>query len=378
MAQAITFRLGSLLVQIEGEPVAKITRWAAGVYAPLKQPGSPQLVFRFVEKLPSPAADAVGDGDVQVARNEMRLRERRFDVRISGRDPMIVELCPRKRQPLFLRSLADPEETFKMWLSHGASLDMHLLKEFAYTIAPLALQVALLRQQASLIHAGAIAMGERAVLLPAWGGVGKSTVVSRAVLHGQAKFLADDHAILDAEGRAHLYLLPMHIYHYHMKNDALLRQRVLASCSPLNRLQWRLTALLRPKRVVRWVAPQDIFGKDNLARSARIEQVILMFRGIAPDFLWQELSPIDAARICAGVLFEEVNAMPQRLALAGAGWSKTVLPSLGEAHQATLQTYEAAFSHARCAQLLVPREARSDALIAFLRQHSPLLNEAMR
>ncbi len=368
---AFTFNLGPLPMRIEGDH--PVTRWAMRVYAPLATNAAPQLIFRFVADLPPLPADAVGDADVQVAPGEMRFRERRYDIRISGGDPLLVELRQRDRRPLWLRSLADPEAAYKMWLSHGASLDTHLLKEFAYTIAPLAIHAALLRRDAALIHAGCIAVGDRAVLLPAWGGVGKSTIVSRAVLHGSARFLADDHAVIDAAGLVHPHLLPMHIYHYHTTQDAVLRQRVLAACSPGNRAQWQLASLLRRKRVVRWVSPTDVFGQAKLASPARIEQVILMFRGESRDFSWQEIDPAEAARPCTGVIFEEVNAMPARLALAGAGWASTVLPDLGDAVTHTRNLYTAAFQNARCAKLLVPRGAPPAALLDFLRPRCPLL-----
>ena len=66
------------------------------------------------------------------------------------------------------------------------------------------------------------------MLLPAWGGAGKSTVVARYVLHGRGRFLADDDTVITEDGLAHLHLLPVHVYVHHVQQDPLLRQRLLA------------------------------------------------------------------------------------------------------------------------------------------------------
>lgn len=381
MSDSINFQLGPLPVRIEGDH--GIVRWAKQVFQPLTHDVSDQgpagLTFRINDDqlALAPKQDGVGDRLFQVGRDELFFQLRRFDV-LLRRDGDILQsqLRPRQTSPLWKRMLSDPEETWKMWLSHGASLDMHLLKDFAYTISPMLLMCALLERSAALIHASAFAVDGQAVLLPAWGGVGKSTVVSRAVLHGQGQFLADDHAVIDSNGMAHLHPLPMHMYSYHAAQDAKLRERLLASLSSGSRAQWRLGVKLRPKRAVRWVQPRHLFGEDRLCRSAPLAEVIVMFRGKDSEFQWQPLSAAEAARPCAGVIFEEINGLGDRLALASAGWAQPILPSLSEAYTRVTELYERAFSKASCARVMIPAGASGDDLMRFLSERSTLIAAA--
>lgn len=377
MSDSITFQLGPLAVRIEGDHL--VTRWAIHTFQSLRSETPPELVFRFINR---PLDDhelprTVGNERVRIGPNQLTYRGRRYDVRIRATDPMVVDLHQRDIRPLWLRSLANPEETWKMWLSHGDSLDVHLLKEFAYTIGPLAIQCSLLRHSASLIHAGAVELEGRGLLLPAWGGVGKSTVVARTVLNGAARFLADDHAIIDTSGMVHLHLLPIHIYHYHTTQDQTIRSRLFSTLTASHRIQWHLASMLRPHRVVRWIGPDDLYGRDRTARSAAIEQVIVMFRGQSDDFIWEEVDAATAARPCVGVILEEINGLTDLLALAGSAWEKSVLPGLEETCRRIVKLHESAFSQANCARLLVPRGADGDSLLNFLRSRSPIIEKAM-
>lgn len=61
---------------------------------------------------------------------------------------------------------------------------------------------------ALFVHAGAVSMNGRALLLPGASGVGKTTLV-QALLHAGASYLSDDYAVLDIEGRVWSYAKPL-------------------------------------------------------------------------------------------------------------------------------------------------------------------------
>ncbi|MAE61525.1 MAG: hypothetical protein CMJ49_09240 [Planctomycetaceae bacterium] len=252
---------------------------------------------------------------------------------------------------------------------------MHGLKDFAYNTSALPLTCALLDKGASLIHAGAISVDGQGVLMPAWGGVGKSLLVSQSVLHGRAKFLADDHAVIDRQGDLHLHLLPIHIYKYHT-SDAVLAQRLLGSLGAGDRLNWRVGCRLRPRRAVRWVAPQTLYTEARLERTARLNQVVLMFRGDHSDFVWEEVDPESGARCCAGVLFDEIRQMAERLALGAAGWERGPLPQLHDAYAGVIDVLTGAFGHAAVHRTLIPRGAAAGDVVAFVRKSCPLIDQA--
>lgn len=373
----ISYRMGPAVLRIEGDHL--VTRWAQETFAAtaVADDTPPDATVRLVPDGVHPCGPGSGSGRIRVAEDAFSYQGRRFDiaVRRGDRDKLVAEFYPREHRHPVAAALRDPEEAWKLWLTHGAPLSLHLLKEFAYTEAPKISQTALLERDASLIHSSGIEVNGQGVLFAAWGGVGKSLLASRTVLHGSAKFLCDDHGVIDADGQMHLNLLPMHLYAYHSQ-DPKLRDRMLGSLSAGSRMQWAIGKRLKPGKAVRWVSPEAAFGPEKLGASVPINQVVVMFRGDADDFVWQPVSPAEAARSCVGVIFEEISGYADHLGMADAGWSPSILPPVREAYAKTAAVYERAFAHASPHRLLIPRKATPEALIEFLRKSSPLIDEA--
>lgn len=378
MVEVIKFRLGMICVSIEGHNPAVF--WAVKTFNVLECKCEPHLKIVFTsDPIKNDAVNAVGDGGENVSAQTVSFKTRHFDVRFSEeRSVLCCTIFQRDRRSLLVRSLLDLEEAWKVWLSHCGTLDIHPLKEFAYSILPSALQYTLIKHGGALIHAGAFTIGGKGILLPAWGGVGKSTLVSRSVLHGTGSFIADDHAVVSEDGNMHLYTLPIHLYSYHLKNDNVLRERALSNFSFLNRAQLPLGSLLRPRRAVRWIAPQSIYTESKLARASTIDQVIVMFRGNTEKFIWKECSPEEAAIPSAGIILREITGFSDRLALGSAGWEKGPLPDLADSCRRIQSIYKSAFSSANCAKLLIPRAAKAKELIDFVKTRSGLMKEALQ
>jgi hypothetical protein len=377
--ECITFRLGPLVVRVEGAHPA--ARWSARAFDLLRLdgPADPDVRFAFTtDPVMFDGPDALGDDAIRLAAAGVSFKSRYFETRITREAGCLtMNLRQRDRRPLWRRTASDPEKAWKKWVTQASSVDISLLKEFVYRLAPLVLQVALLERGAALIHSSSFSIEGRGILLPAWGGVGKSTLASRAVLHGKARFLADDHAVVDSHGRIHLHLLPAHLYAYHAESDALLRQRMLAADSSGAWL-WKLGTELDRKHAVRWVSPVDLYGVDKIERApVPIEQVVVMFRGNQEKFRYEEVSPERAALPCASVILTELYGFSERLAAAGAGWHPSILPDPAEAYTRIRQVYERGFSAAHCARLLIPRSATPDELIQFLVARVPLLGAAI-
>jgi hypothetical protein len=60
------------------------------------------------------------------------------------------------------------------------------------------------------VHAGVAAWHDRGIVVPGRSGAGKTTLV-KALIEAGADYYSDEFAILDAEGRAHAYPLPLSI-----------------------------------------------------------------------------------------------------------------------------------------------------------------------
>jgi hypothetical protein len=376
MSDSITFRLGPLAARIEGDHF--ITRWARDNFALAEVADEPQLTFRFTDDpFDVSTGLSIGDEKVSVGADFVTFRLPQFDIKVTRERGMTVYLRQRDRRSVWLRSLADPARAYKKWVSEGESLDIAWIKDFAYKISPFAIQCALLHRGSALIHASGIEVDGQGLLLPAWGGVGKSTLASQAVLHGRAKFISDDHTIIDRSGTMHLHLLPIHYYAYHADQDSVLNTRMRESADGVSRLLWSIGKFLNRKRAVRWVSPARIFGPDKLASSAQIGQVIVMFRGDSDEFVWEPVDAAEAARPCAGIIVRELYGSLDKLALADAGWHPSILPDPSQALNHVRQIYESAFAGANCAKLLIPRHVRGPELVEYVRRRSEILDASI-
>ncbi len=81
-------------------------------------------------------------------------------------------------------------------LSHAQALDV--------LESELQLSVARLARPEVFVHAGVVAVGGRAILVPGRSGAGKTTLV-RALVEAGATYYSDEYAVLDTAGRVHPY-----------------------------------------------------------------------------------------------------------------------------------------------------------------------------
>lgn len=76
------------------------------------------------------------------------------------------------------------------------------------------------------LHCGAVSKEGKAVLFPAEGGVGKTTMATYLVSKGY-EYLSDDWLIIGNDGRAYPFFKTLHIYDYNLKKDKEMSKRIL-------------------------------------------------------------------------------------------------------------------------------------------------------
>ena len=77
----------------------------------------------------------------------------------------------------------------------------------------------LLKKGLTFVHAAGLERNGKAMLFPAWGGVGKTSLTITALSHGSKsnwKLLSDDMPILSKEGVVYCYPMPFMVYFYHI------------------------------------------------------------------------------------------------------------------------------------------------------------------
>jgi hypothetical protein len=350
MPDIAKFQLGPLVVGMQGNH--PVVDWANDAFEFVRADGESDISFQFSDTPPAENKDVI------------QYHLPRFDLAVRKTNSLQVDIYRRDRRSLLMRSLSAPAKSWRTWLAHGGSLDLGVIKDFAYKTSPFLFQCAMLNAGGSLAHAASMAVDDKALLLVAGSRVGKTSVLLPAVLFGKAKFLSDDHAIVDKDGNVYLHPMPMHIYGHSLKNNPQLRR--------FDSWQWRTGRKLDAKHAVRWIPPADIFGPDKLARKARLNEVIVMIRGTDDQFAYRKAESTETAGLCGTMITEELHEFVDRLSIAPG----KILPSATTARDEIQRVFESAFTGRQCGVATIPPKAASDDIVRFLRQHSPTLESA--
>ena len=341
MPDTATFQLGPLLIRIEGKH--PVTAWAVKTFEAAGENAQSGLTFKFSD---SPlAGESAGT---------VRLRLPRFDLAVG----------PGLKVDLFQRAESSIWLDWRTWLGLGNSVELGQIQQFAGEVMPFLVECGLLNDGCSLAHAAAMAVGDEALLVAGGSRVGKTSMLLPAVLKGKGKFLADDQAIVDQSGVVHLNPMPVRLY-----DDNL-------QCSPelskFDSLAGKLRRRVYRSPTVRWIRPQDVFGPEKLARSARLSEVILLIQGSSDQFDFRPASPEEAAGLCGTMIAEELHGFAEQIADGNA-----VLPTETAMCDAIRGIFESALAGRRCGVVTVPPRGDPDELVRFARRHSPLLDAAL-
>ena len=151
------------------------------------------------------------------------------------------------------------------------------------------------QEETAMIHAAVVDFRGSGVLLPAWGGVGKTSTVAKLVAMPGVRFMADDWAFLGAGGMLMGYAKPMFIKPHHRAIYPALFHGTRKPLAP----GWLTTPVAHlattvhpvivryPKTAAftrRWspehrmVHPEQVFGADRISSAAPAQLAIFLER----------------------------------------------------------------------------------------------------
>lgn len=164
----------------------------------------------------------------------------------------------------------------------------------------IALQLSLLECGRTLIHAAALEKDGQVLLLPSWGGVGKTATVCRFVREHGWRLLGDDLVIL-GDGQVKPFLKPFVIYPYHKdlfpelfssgENHTVKNLKV---SNMMSRMIPGVKRMLRPfPRVLAYlrkhnpqsmrVAPTKIFTPEQISDGGKVYRMVWLERSMKSD-----------------------------------------------------------------------------------------------
>lgn len=336
--------------------------------------GIPDITFEFVPaRTPLGGIQHVSLDNFDIASNRVRMNDLLFtcDLLFTER-PFRIVIAPASDS--HVKSLHRTiKKSWRYFHTHGSKASMHYLKRFVYYIYMPVLELASLQKGASLAHSSAIEKGGRIILFPAWGGVGKTSIMSMYLDQGW-KFLADDSCIISSDGTAHIHPLPMHIYKYHQIQCEKLVNKMLENFTSFDWLLWRcISKLKKPDSLVRWVGPDQVFGRDKISNKGTIAGVIHLHRVNGLDtFKIEKVMPQTMARLMASTMMDEINNLALISIVTNSVQIDPIVPDVAKLYEQIATVYEKAFTLSPCHLISLPQAATAHDLYEFIRERSLL------
>ncbi len=163
------------------------------------------------------------------------------------------------------------------------------------------------RSNAAMVHAAIVDYRGRGVLMPAWGGVGKTSTVAKLVRLEGVRFMADDWGFLSDSGTVLGYAKPMFIKAHHQPIYPQLFRGARKPLVPkgLTKPLERLSTMVHPVIVRyprtasftrhwspehRMVHPAEAFGQENISSSAPLALALFLERYSGTDAILESRS----------------------------------------------------------------------------------------
>jgi len=202
-----------------------------------------------------------------------------------------------------------PRHRLTSMLLHG-SPDPRVLavqRLFSYHYFWSILHLLMLSRSMGFLHA-AVLDKDGAVAVCGTGGCGKSSVADLLIEHHGFDYLAEDFAIVSADGATHLSPRTIPVYEHDLEHRGTdYRARFRASQPRVSRLAWMLRSLAGGDPMRR-VAPRHLYGADRLCERSTIKAGFLLVRGRTPDPRIQDLGIEQFAGHAAHASFREMRS----------------------------------------------------------------------
>jgi hypothetical protein len=326
------------------------------------------IVFDFVDELPAwNGRPYVSLDNYRIAGDRFRLTEKLFSCEFRHMEkPARILISPARTG--FARKVQRAiNKSWRYFHTHGRPAYLHHLKRFVFYIYMPFIELMLLKNQATLAHCSAIENNGRIVLFSAWGGVGKTSIMSLYLDNGW-KFLSDDSCVIAANGKASIHPLPMHIYKYHERQSAELVTKMLSQLTSADRLLWRVIGKMKkPDRLVRWIAAEKVFGKEKISAGGKISAVVHMHRQMnCNSFSFDKVDAQDVAKLMASTILDEINNLANTSIVLHSCQPHNYVPDIGNLYRKIVDIYSSAFAAADCYTISIPQQATGKDTYSFL------------
>lgn len=163
----------------------------------------------------------------------------------------------------------------------------------------------------SLVHAAAISVNGKALLLAGTGGTGKTSALLALRKDDRAGFLSDDIAVISQGGNVYPNLAWPKIYGYNL-SSYIEKKEVLRNRSMLDKLHFNTKLYLNPKTVRRKIRPDRLYASVNF-QSIPLDRVVYLIRDNSEKINIRNLLPESAVRMGIHVMKTEYGIFHNHL-----------------------------------------------------------------
>jgi len=239
----------------------------------------------------------------------------------------------------------------------------------------------LIRHDIAYVHSSAVEYKGQGILFPAWGGIGKTSLLLRFMEDG-ARYMADDRVLVSSEGKMLIHNTALNLLHYNYKEFPRLRERLDMTKKVFffaNRfiervseawLKWNSKRSFFNKVIVAvrdlsnktlWteVDVRKVFPESGISIQTSLDKIFFMSRVAEEDFRVRPFSAEELARRMAACLRGDLNKMERAYQMFLFAFPYKDNPLVQNAPEEELKIMEKAFSGKDIWSILIPKEADS-------------------
>jgi hypothetical protein len=242
-----------------------------------------------------------------------------------------------------------------------------LAKNFMYDVFDYLTQIQNLDVGQSYIHASSFTKDDRAVVVAAWGGIGKTTSMLKLVAEDNWNFLSDDLGIIDENGFIYRSPKKMQIYAYNVEGQPTLRKMLLKDRPVIDKLNWYYRkSKYGIKKVRRRVSADELF-KEKVGAGGKLTDVFFIERAAVSDFQTYPISTNELAAKAAWTVMSEIDPYHKVAAAIYSVQSNSIIPPYEQMYLKAKQVLDKAFSSTSPLLIQIPVSATPDQLADFFR-----------
>lgn len=183
------------------------------------------------------------------------------------------------------------------------------------------IQNILIKKGYTFIHAAALSYKNKGILLPAWGGTGKTIIIGELIKNKDVKFLGDDFVIISKTGKILSFPRPFVLYHYHSE----IFKEVFST-----KLKLKLMFLSNIKRIAKTIAkplpkniriigyklfprgainpnPEDVLSKEKIIENCSAVKTIFLSKYSGNKFLVKKIDNNELSKLATGITHYEFS-----------------------------------------------------------------------